>query len=210
MARLAREVWTFEANPALAAELAWRLPRRCRVVPYALSAGAAEAVNLIIPLDPDGTPGTALAHLAGTQRLAPAVRVTAVLTDTRPLDSFRDDIRRAALIKIDVEGHERAVIAGAERLLERDRPALIVEIEHRHDADFARTFDALDGMGYAAFALRDGDLLPAGPQTVRAQTAAGYAARMAGGPPAAYVNNFIFLPREAGDLPARLRPAASG
>ncbi len=38
-----------------------------------------------------------------------------------------EDGRPVSLIKIDVEGHERAVLAGARTLLERHRPALVVE-----------------------------------------------------------------------------------
>jgi len=41
------------------------------------------------------------------------------------LDDLIDE--PVALLKIDVEGHERAVLRGAERLIERYRPALVLE-----------------------------------------------------------------------------------
>ena len=42
------------------------------------------------------------------------------------------------LIKIDVEGHEIAVLRGAETLIRRDRPVLIVESEKRHAPEAPR------------------------------------------------------------------------
>jgi FkbM family methyltransferase len=45
---------------------------------------------------------------------------------TMPLDSL-DIPRQIRLIKIDVEGHELAAVHGMRRLLERDRPVLIIE-----------------------------------------------------------------------------------
>ncbi|MBC7743600.1 MAG: FkbM family methyltransferase [Flavobacterium sp.] len=39
---------------------------------------------------------------------------------------------KVSFIKIDVEGHEEAVIRGATNLLNKDQPVLLVEIEERH------------------------------------------------------------------------------
>lgn len=43
------------------------------------------------------------------------------------LDQMMDQIKRVHVIKIDVQGGEPAVLAGAEQLIARDRPVLIVE-----------------------------------------------------------------------------------
>jgi FkbM family methyltransferase len=50
------------------------------------------------------------------------------------LDQAVEKLRTGAVgcVKIDVEGHERAVLEGASGTLERDRPTLIIEIEQRH------------------------------------------------------------------------------
>jgi hypothetical protein len=48
------------------------------------------------------------------------------------LDNLVGGSRPVSLVKIDVEGHEADVLEGASELLERDRPALAVEIEQRH------------------------------------------------------------------------------
>lgn len=49
----------------------------------------------------------------------------------RRLDDY-DAMEPIGCIKIDVEGHEDAVLRGGRRLLFRDHPSLIVEIEERH------------------------------------------------------------------------------
>lgn len=46
---------------------------------------------------------------------------------TLPIDSLQ--LPRVSLIKVDAEGHDLAVLRGAQALIERDRPALIVECE---------------------------------------------------------------------------------
>lgn len=57
--------------------------------------------------------------------------VDVVKTPVKRLDSyqFSDSV---GFIKIDVEGHEQAVLEGATGVLERDRPHLLIEIEERH------------------------------------------------------------------------------
>ena len=53
-------------------------------------------------------------------------------------------------IKIDVEGHELAVLRGAERTLARCRPTLLLEAEDRHRAHAVETVRAfLAGLDYA-------------------------------------------------------------
>lgn len=53
-------------------------------------------------------------------------------------------------VKIDVEGHELAVLHGARRTLEKHRPAILVECEARHrpDHDVRPVFDFLESLGY--------------------------------------------------------------
>lgn len=50
--------------------------------------------------------------------------------ETVRLDSYaaREGLARVALVKVDVEGHELDVLAGAAGVVARDRPALVVEV----------------------------------------------------------------------------------
>jgi FkbM family methyltransferase len=53
---------------------------------------------------------------------------------------------KVTLIKVDVEGHEFEVLAGAAQLLQRDRPVLCIEMHHRRD--MARVGGWLARRGY--------------------------------------------------------------
>lgn len=64
-----------------------------------------------------------------------------------------------AFIKCDVEGHELAVFEGGRRLLERDRPALLVEVHDRRVRE-GSLFRLLGELGYDAFFPHRGRLVP--------------------------------------------------
>lgn len=63
-----------------------------------------------------------------------AVRIHRIHTDIDTIDAWveREGLRRIAFIKIDVEGFEPLVVAGARQVIDRDRPSLLMEIEDRH------------------------------------------------------------------------------
>lgn len=66
-----------------------------------------------------------------------------------------------AFIKCDAEGHEFAVLRGADGILHRYRPTLLVALEARHHKDdIQRCFDYLLALGYRGFALYGDGLRP--------------------------------------------------
>jgi len=84
--------------------------------------------------------------------------VEIVSVHTRTLDSYHFD-HPVGLIKIDVEGHEEAVLRGARALLHSDHPALIIESEERHSPDAVRRIAAfLIEFGYKGYFFRNGIL----------------------------------------------------
>jgi hypothetical protein len=61
-------------------------------------------------------------------------------------------LRQVGLIKIDVEGHEFAVINGATQFLTTRQPLLLIEIEARHHQfPIATIFGRLEALGYRGY-----------------------------------------------------------
>ncbi|CAN5587145.1 hypothetical protein BH11MYX1_BH11MYX1_40320 [soil metagenome] len=74
----------------------------------------------------------------------------------RTLDEVAADLAvPLGLVKIDVEGHERAVIAGGRATIERDHPVLFVEIYGgvASNPAPAATVDEIRALGYTAYVL---------------------------------------------------------
>lgn len=79
--------------------------------------------------------------------IATTRRAHRVPTEIDTVDAWveREGLARVAFIKIDVEGFEPSVIAGAGRVIDRDRPTLLMEIEDRHLVRYGR-----DAAGFLA------------------------------------------------------------
>lgn len=182
--------YAFEPRPDAAVYLAQRLGARpsprLRVEAVALSDHAGEA------------PLRVLLNDAGRSSIETANRVEQLGTvevlnvPTRRLDDY-DAIGPVGCIKIDVEGHEDAVLRGARRLLLRDHPSLIMEIEERHKRHSVATVSGYLGeLGYRGFFFRDERLQRI--ETFSAQTHQDVA-NIAGNVnrEGRYVNNFLFF-----------------
>lgn len=177
LARWSAGVTAFEPQPEHAAILSRAFGRRVAVERVALSDSEGEAV-LRVPLAAlqDG-----LATIEPRNALGGgAVRDYAV--PRRRLDGY--DLPPVGVVKIDVEGHELAVLQGAAALLARDRPHLLVEAEERHcPGTLASVAGFLSRFGYRPNVLRNGELLPLDADL-----------RPSAGGPAGAVN-FVFLAR---------------
>lgn len=112
---------------------------------------------------------------------------------TITLDSYcSEHSLLVSVIKIDVEGHEKEVIAGARSLLLVQHPAIIIEIEQRHHTEPVRNiFSYLEVFGYEGwfFDIRQkkyvsiADFSAEVHQSLKQFKTLGY------------VNNFVFLRR---------------
>lgn len=184
---LAREVHAFEPVPQLAARLRAAFPD-VTVHEVALSSRAGSA-QLRLPGD-----NTSWATIEAGNTLEKAksvvrgIEVQAIRLDDVELD-------KVGFVKIDVEGHELAVLEGARRLLQRDRPVLLIELEERHtEQALARASDALEAFDYRGYFL-DGERLralatfdPARDQDPSQVSERGKLGR--------YLNNFLFVPEQ--------------
>jgi FkbM family methyltransferase len=129
--------------------------------------------------------------LASLHEPPPGTPFEAFEVPVRTLDAFA--FADVSVVKIDVEGHERAVLAGATETLARERPVLLIEIEQRHiDVPIAQVFALVQSLGY------EGSFL--GPDGA-AQSLSAFrhdehqAPYLADVTDARYVSNFLFLPR---------------
>jgi FkbM family methyltransferase len=72
----------------------------------------------------------------------------------------RPELRPVAFIKCDVEYHEADVLAGAERTLREDRPALLVEWTTPRRASRERLYRLMERLSYSIFQFEYGRLVP--------------------------------------------------
>jgi hypothetical protein len=157
-----------------------------------------------------GEPDLAMATLEDRTGGGREVEHVSVRVET--LDGLLADRSRPVdFIKCDVEGHERAVLAGAAGLLEADAPTMLIEIEQRHqEGDIRETFAVLDEFGYDGYAVRPDALAPTSDFDVeRDQLAFVRADPEAALMPPGYVNDFLFVSRRRSvSLPVPLARAA--
>jgi len=184
MARLSREVHVFEPNPICLSQLARLKTRNMTIHEFALSDRAGVAK---MRFDPNNT-GTGTIEAANNLTNNPGIREVIELdVMVRTLDSLA--LSEVGFIKIDVEGHEPAVLRGGQALLAANRPVLLMELELRHNPSaFEEVWSLLDPLGYQMKCCTR-----AGLQSVDRTRIA----KLQIGRPetnSAYVNNFVFTP----------------
>jgi FkbM family methyltransferase len=183
-----------EPNPNYVKELSRVFGHSIQLIPAALSdtEGTAE---LIVPAA-HGEIDASLGTIEQQNSLA-IYNCTRVQVPTHCLDNLGLD--NVGFIKIDVEGHEENVVKGAEQLIRRCRPILLIEAENRHrDGAVEEIARHLEGFGYDGFFLDDGvfksistfDADKHQPDAAIAEL------RQGRSPSTPYYNNFIFIPRE--------------
>ena len=111
-----------------------------------------------------------------------------VMVQTRRLDD--EGLDDVGFLKIDVEGHEMAVLDGARETIKRCRPTLLIEMEQQHtgrpiETDIKRVTD----LGYRMLCLHRGILTSGARFDAQAHHTNAPSAQD-------YVFNFIFLPEE--------------
>jgi FkbM family methyltransferase len=122
--------------------------RRGRVEPYAVSDRRGTA-KMRLPYGHDGKPKFGRSTIDPANRFDPEIigRTDEIEVETRRIDDY--DLADVGFIKIDVEGHELAVLAGAEATVARHKPILLIECNDEHQPDaIARLSDWLEGHDY--------------------------------------------------------------
>lgn len=76
-----------------------------------------------------------------------------VEVETFTLDKLTRDLDRVDAIKIDVEGHEHRVLAGALETLQRHKPIILLDLHPQLDADLGELERLLAQAGYQWYAM---------------------------------------------------------
>ena len=145
LANLFPKVVAFEISPTLARQLARSVPANVSVRPVGLS-DRAGTVALRTPV----AHGMVLAGWASVEEnhCPDATRYLEEFVEVRPLDSFE---LSPSFLKVDVEGHECALLRGARQTIRTHRPTVLIEVKEAH-RDEVRAF--FGGLGYREHQLR--------------------------------------------------------
>jgi FkbM family methyltransferase len=183
LAALCPKVYAFEPNPKMFAILDAAKPANAEVRPIGLSDRTGVA-SLNVPRSRRGYSNQ---HASLEMNWSSGQTFGVVEIATARLDDL--DLEPCGFIKIDVEGHEAAVVAGALDLIARDRPTLLIELEERHsDLTIEQSIAAVTELGYDAFVYKDGALR--GIEAFDADVDHRAAVETP-----AYIFNFVFRPR---------------
>lgn len=194
LSQLTRNVHVFEPNPSCLSQLAKIKRRNMTFYPVALSDRRGQATMRFDP----GNEGVGTIEEANRLDQNPGIRsVVERQVEVRLLDDF--DLQNVGFMKIDVEGHEPAVLRGAKRLLRTQSPVILIEIERRHNPT---AFEEVEGLtaewGYTAWRLADRRLVPVSRKEIDQLQIL----PVSGG--CAYINNFIYIPPDRATLAAEV------
>src|SRR5690349_19013162 len=158
-----RRVIAFEPHPGCFARLGSIGVRNCTLVNLALSDHSGKT-TLRVPVDGKELPALGTIEAGNTSLEASAREMRSYEIQVARLDDVIDRYLAAdeviGFVKIDVEGHEYAVVEGATATIDRHRPVVMIETEYRHSDRVRDLFALFAGRGYASKALVRGSLDP--------------------------------------------------
>lgn len=149
LSRLASNVYTFEPVPQTFKWLKQNIEvNKCHNIVAINSAVGDEVGTVQMQIFSPEMSGWNSIHIPDTNEAKPVTTTEVAITT---LDSYtqQNNIDRIDFLKIDVEGHELAVLKGARRLLMESRIDYIsFEVTEMHVKDATETFDLLKSYGY--------------------------------------------------------------
>jgi FkbM family methyltransferase len=182
---ISRKVVAFEPLPQMLSRLRARYANKMEIVAVVLSDRSGEGELRYR----EGGYMTATIAESNRSALESGGVVETVKVPMRTLDSYR--LSNVGFIKIDVEGHEEAVLHGGLETLRREMPNLMIEIEERHaPGSLARVSNLLMGLGYVGFYLSGQALSPV------EQFDPSRDQLINNSETGRYINNFLFFPHQ--------------
>ena len=135
--------------------------RRGRIEPFAVSDKRGTAV-LRMPFDQSDTPqfGRSTIDTSNPLDHKLCARTEELEVETRRIDDY--EFQNVGFIKIDVEGHELAVLDGAEKTISDQHPNLLIECNDDHNpSGVSKLITWLHARDYTTWFLAKGELLDA-------------------------------------------------
>jgi FkbM family methyltransferase len=173
------------------------------VEPIALSDKSGTIMMRVLDQDP----GRSTIEQANDLNDPDGSSVSQLLVKRKTLDSYM--LGNVGVIKIDVEGHEISVVAGARDTLARCNPSIIIEVENRHRPDALRdVFQFFGSLSYTGYFLLNGLLTPISKFNAEIhQNPANIGGWKSNRRHGVYVNNFVFLALNRQELVSRFNGA---
>jgi FkbM family methyltransferase len=190
--KYSRFCYAFEPNPVSIQRLENTFSRNVRVLPFCLS-NKAGIVDLCVPYTDNKTLNS-LGSIETENRLknlpCKTIRVQSKRLDDLPCTSI-------GFIKIDVEGHELAVLEGSRDVIHRNKPNILIEIEERHKAgSITAVRSYLHDQGYSGYFLLNNQLTGIDNFEMKTHQNVGFLNDLGTNVQKGklYINNFIFIP----------------
>lgn len=189
LAQLCERVHCFEPIPWFASGLKKKLGKSVIVHETALS-NTAGAARLRIPYDGD----TELDGLSTLEEGNPLREATHTRSVACRIEKLDDAVREPiGFIKVDVEGHELAVLEGAVETIARDMPIFLVESERRHNPRAPEAvFDFFAQRGYSGLFCWNGQWFTLEGFSLSVHQMIDNIGNKK------YANNFLFFPKHPG------------
>jgi FkbM family methyltransferase len=194
LARCSAGCEAFEANPMLARLLEESCKGEAvRIHSCALSDREYQT-ELVVPSF-EGNDFSALGTIEPENHFS-GVELRKITVSCYPLDSF--NLSPVGFIKIDVEGHELAIIKGAQLTIQRDEPNFLIEAEERHKPGAVENLlNYFSNCGYEGFFLLGRQILPVDKFSLERHQSASSIKFDKIIPGQIYANNFIFTKDKA-------------
>lgn len=149
LSQIMRKVYSFEINPALTADLEAYSNPKIEIIRIGLSSRAAH-LALHVPISSKGFAMSGWGTLDPVNLPPGVATIKQIEVQVKPLDEFA--LADVSFVKIDVEGHEVEVLAGACETITRCRPTVLIEVKDANSISVDSYFATAQ---YQKFTLAD-------------------------------------------------------
>jgi FkbM family methyltransferase len=163
-------VIAIEPTPYLAKKLEKTLPLNCKIEAVALGDHNGK-ITLRVPVDASGSEMHALSTAAQSNSLSMIENAGFIERNVpmRQLDEIATSVEKLVFVKIDVEGFEGAVLAGATKVLSQTRPVIQLEIGKAHNPNYRDVLKLFETHKYSVFAMQKNGLYKDAESYIQAQ-----------------------------------------